>query len=335
MSTKVLLIEDDLQLQTDLNEDLQALCFTVHTAEEAGRAIELAQGNCYDLLITDIRIAGNQDGISALQAIRKTPGHHEIPCIVITGFSKDEVVLRALQTHIQAYLTKPFGLQTLYNTVQNCLQANRDKTEIQSAVQKVLSWFRLDPKSQEERREREKAPYKEQIEADRRYLYSIFCSGLQMNTVVQEKRQERFLLISMATDLWWALRPLELDYFKVNSLSLEAARQLASDYRKLLQKAKEAIETGKIGTGTYPKDQDPAKELRKDIFLRFIRRIESCQITPEETAYGWLLWELRPEVRKKSPYLNELYELLWGETPPKQRDWKEAGEILRQAQNLS
>jgi CheY-like chemotaxis protein len=331
MSTKVLLIEDDLTFQADLNEDLQALCFTVHTAEEAGRALELAQINRYDLLITDIRIAGKDDGISALQRIRQTPGHHEIPCIVITGFSNNEVVHRALQTHIQAYLTKPFGLQALYNTVNNCLQANRDKTEIQGAVQKLMRWLRLDPKSQEERRELEKAPYKKQIEADRRYLYSIFCSGLQMNTVVQEKRQERFLLISTATDLWWALRPLEVGYFRFNSLPLEPARQLASNYQILLQRAKRAIETGQSGTGVYPKDQHPGKE----IFLRFIRRIESCQITPEETAYGWLLWELKPEVREKNLYLSGLYELLWGETPPKQRGWKGADEIMRQAEELS
>ena len=331
MSTRVLLLEDNLDLQEELRDNLQAICCTVHTSEDAAGAIELAGRNHYDLMVTDIRLAGNKDGISALEAIRKTPRHGDLPCIVITGFSENEVVLRALEVHIQAYLTKPFGLGALYNSVQTCLKAQTGKTEVQSAVQTLMRWFRLDPKSQEEKREREKAPLLEQIESARRNIYSIFCSGLQMNTDNEGRAQERFLLISMATDIWHELRGPEKSFFKFHSLPVDESRALVGEYQKILARLKDAIAKSRSGTGIYPKDQN----LSKDVFVRFVRRIEARQITPEETAMGWLLWELREDARSKDSRLQEMHQLLWGQDAPEQRRWKDPKEILQEARRLN
>lgn len=328
MATTVLVLEDDENLQESLREDLEALCLTVHTSADAERAIELAGRNHYDLMVTDIRIAGKRDGIEALEAIRRTSGHQELPCIVITGFSENEVVLRALKVNIQAYLAKPFDLRTLYNTVNACLNAQKGRPELLRAVHGLLRWFKLDPKSQEERREQEKAPLRQEIEKARSYLYSIFCSGLQMNTQGSQRTRERFLLISAATDIWHQLRPLERDYFGFSKLPRDEARLLVTRYSEVLAHLKNFTERSAMGSGIYPANQN----LPKEVFIRFVRRIESRQITPEETSYGWWLWEIQPEIRNGSPKLQELYQLLWGEQPPEQRRWKESSELILEAE---
>ena len=323
----ILLLEDEALLRESIYDDLKDALYEVHDTENLQQALALAQRNRYDLMLTDVRLPGQGDGIEALRQVRQTPKNQNLPGIIMTGFNDDTAALRALHSDVQGYLHKPFGARQLYTALDSCFSSLQEVSQVQSAFQGILRIFGLDDKSKEERKERAKAPSLQTIQHHRREIFSTFCTGLQMNLKVEgqeSKRMERFLYITAAQDIWFRLRPLEKAHFKFIALDLEQAQQLATDYEKTSELLKNFIRNKLAGSGQYPKEEG----LPKELFLNFLRRIEEHFITAVEASYSWCLWELPAETRKKSTLLQELHQLAWGETLPARRRYREAKEFV-------
>lgn len=330
----ILLLEDEELLREGLCDSLRDALYEVHDTENLQQALTLAQRNRYDLMLTDVRLPGQGDGIEALRQVRQTRQNHNLPGIIMTGFNDDAAALRALYSGVQGYLHKPFQTRELYTAIDSCLSSQQDASQVQNAFQGILRVFSLDDRSKEERKERSKAPFFDKVQQHRREIFSTFCTGLQMNLKLQDKgeqqpaRLERFLYITAAQDVWFKLRSLEKATFRFLALTLEQAQHLASEYESVSNSLNTLIQQRLSGSGLYPKDEG----LPKETFLRFLRRIEEHLITPEEASYSWCLWEFPVDTRKKYLLLQELYQLAWGETVPTRRRWREAKEFLDEAQ---
>ncbi len=113
MSEKIniLIIEDEEILAWDLSENLQREGYhIVETVADGKEAMEIFLQNEIDLILCDINIDGQWDGIETMTNILKIK---QLPLIYLTALSDKETIERAKNTQPAAYVTKPFQLESL------------------------------------------------------------------------------------------------------------------------------------------------------------------------------------------------------------------------------
>jgi two-component system, response regulator PdtaR len=113
MSEKIniLIIEDEEILAWDLREKLRKEGYhVVENVSSGAEALEVFQQNEIDLILCDINIDGEWDGIETMNNILKIK---QVPIIYLTALSDKETIERAKHTQPAAYVTKPFQLQNL------------------------------------------------------------------------------------------------------------------------------------------------------------------------------------------------------------------------------
>ncbi|HKL19178.1 MAG TPA: response regulator [Halalkalibaculum sp.] len=113
---KVMIVEDDLILNLLYESYLERLGFETEGELVYGKtAIETAKNLSPDLVIMDISLEGEIDGIDAMLEIRK---FSDVPVIYITGNSDPYHVKRAEETDYIDYLTKPIEFDDLKMSVK-------------------------------------------------------------------------------------------------------------------------------------------------------------------------------------------------------------------------
>ncbi|MVM28504.1 response regulator [Spirosoma sp. HMF4905] len=102
---QILVIEDEAVLAMYVSDLLENQGYeVVGTADNGREALTLYQQNRVDLVLCDINLKGDWDGIETIQnIIRFKP----VPVIYMTAQTDKETVERAKQTYPAAYLTKP------------------------------------------------------------------------------------------------------------------------------------------------------------------------------------------------------------------------------------
>lgn len=113
----ILVVEDDPRSRDSVIGFLKMQGHEVDGAASATEAVNKVQATSYQLLLNDIRIQGDLDGVEALEVIRRICP--EIRCILMTGFSDADAPLRAARLQADDYLLKPFKLQTLLQSVRS------------------------------------------------------------------------------------------------------------------------------------------------------------------------------------------------------------------------
>ncbi|NGP87586.1 response regulator [Fodinibius halophilus] len=125
MGTKeknVIIVEDDLILNLLYESYLERLGFQTEGELVYGKtAIEIAQKIDPDLIVMDISLEGDIDGIDAMLEIRK---FSKVPVIYITGNSDPYHVERAEATDYLDYLTKPIEFDDLKKAVSKHFPLN-------------------------------------------------------------------------------------------------------------------------------------------------------------------------------------------------------------------
>ncbi len=101
--TKVLLIDDDVELTTLLQEYLTEEGYDVATDTDARAAIAAAAGNTVDIIVLDIMMP-QMSGIEALQRIRRLS---QIPVLMLTARGDDIDRISGLNLGADDYVPKP------------------------------------------------------------------------------------------------------------------------------------------------------------------------------------------------------------------------------------
>lgn len=113
---KVIIVEDDLILNLLYESYLERLGFETEGELVYGKtAIEAAKKLNPDLIIMDISLEGEIDGIDAMLEIRE---FSDVPVIYITGNSDPYHVGRAKETNYLDYLTKPIEFDDLKKSIE-------------------------------------------------------------------------------------------------------------------------------------------------------------------------------------------------------------------------
>ncbi len=144
MSQKVLIVEDESIVAMEIASYVKNLGYEViDTVSNAEDAVQTALEQTPDVILMDVRLKGEEDGISAAKRITE---HQKIAIIYITAFSDDESIERAIETNPAAYLTKPFNRKELAAALKiamkrTILQGNYERV---GAI-KISDEFSFDP----------------------------------------------------------------------------------------------------------------------------------------------------------------------------------------------
>ena len=111
MKKNVLIVEDESIVALEISDFVEELGFNViKIVSSAKKALDAVHSNRLDLVLMDVQIKGDIDGISCSKEIKKIK---DIPIIYISAFSDDETLTRAIETNPSSYLVKPFNTKEL------------------------------------------------------------------------------------------------------------------------------------------------------------------------------------------------------------------------------
>lgn len=121
--SKILIVEDEGITAQALREALIDMGHRVVGVAVTGwEAIKKSIDLKPDLVIMDIKLRGEVDGISAAQRIQS---QLDIPVIYLTAYSDEQTLKRVVHSKAYGYLVKPFDEYELQSTVDKVLRQHR------------------------------------------------------------------------------------------------------------------------------------------------------------------------------------------------------------------
>lgn len=117
---QVLLVEDDIPTQ-DFMVMALGKRFQLLTAVSADEAREVLSQHHVDIILMDLSIRGEEDGIMLTKDIRTRDQWKHIPIIALTAHAYDRDRENSLQAGCNAYFPKPFNRAELLGEIDNLL----------------------------------------------------------------------------------------------------------------------------------------------------------------------------------------------------------------------
>ncbi|MFM6350506.1 MAG: response regulator transcription factor, partial [Dolichospermum sp.] len=117
----ILVIEDESQILSNLQEILELADFNVITAVDGITGLQLAKSKNPDLIICDIMMPG-LNGYEVLQKLRQEPRCADIPLIFLTAKANRNDLRQGMCLGADDYITKPFEPTEILQAVKARLQ---------------------------------------------------------------------------------------------------------------------------------------------------------------------------------------------------------------------
>jgi DNA-binding response OmpR family regulator len=113
---RALIVEDEVLIAEELRERLSRLGFSVIGAvDSADEGIAIATRECPDLVLMDIRLRGEKDGVQAAQEIREQV---DVSIVYVSAHSDLLTVERAKRTDHDGFILKPFHRRELQSVIE-------------------------------------------------------------------------------------------------------------------------------------------------------------------------------------------------------------------------
>jgi two-component system, cell cycle sensor histidine kinase and response regulator CckA len=124
----ILVVEDERIVACDIEESLLALGYDVMgTASSADECWSAVARRRPDLVLMDVRIQGEVDGIETARRLKK---NYDIPVVYLTAYADERSIERACETAPHGYVLKPFRSGELRSAVEVALVKHRLETEL-------------------------------------------------------------------------------------------------------------------------------------------------------------------------------------------------------------
>ena len=133
MKANILIVEDESIVAQDLQFILEDLGYNAsETANSGELAIQKAAQINPDLILMDIRILGEIDGITTAQRILQ---QFDIPVVYLTAYADDDTIARAKLTSPYGYIIKPFEERELRTTIEIALYKHQQEKQLKENSQ--------------------------------------------------------------------------------------------------------------------------------------------------------------------------------------------------------
>jgi len=122
---QILVVDDERIVAAGIKHELEDFGYTVTgLASSADNAVEQAVRGKPDLVLMDIHLKGERDGIEAAREIRDRCG---IPVVYLSAFADPETIARAGATEAYGYLLKPYEERELQTTIEIALAKHQSE----------------------------------------------------------------------------------------------------------------------------------------------------------------------------------------------------------------
>ena len=143
--SNILIVEDESIVALELSGYIESLGFKVAgIASSANQAYKIMQNNEIDLILMDVQIKGEIDGITCAREIKKSK---DIALIYISAFSDDDTLQRAIETNPSSYLIKPLNRMELKVAIGIAMKNSSDSSMVGDII--LDSEFSFDSKNRE------------------------------------------------------------------------------------------------------------------------------------------------------------------------------------------
>jgi PAS domain S-box-containing protein len=137
---RIMVVEDEAVISMEIQDRLtkmgHSICATAVSGEEA---VCVATDRRPDLILMDVQLRGEADGVQAAKQIRDKI---EIPVIYLTAFADDSTVERARQTEPFGYLIKPFSEKELYAAIEMALYKHSMEARLKESQRQYATTVR-------------------------------------------------------------------------------------------------------------------------------------------------------------------------------------------------
>lgn len=112
----LLYVEDDLDVADEVAYFLRKKIATLHLAKNGEEGLELFRKFFPDIIVTDIQMP-KMNGLDMIKIIHEE--NPKIPIIITSAFNETEMLLKAIDVGVDAYMLKPINLKDLLAKIQN------------------------------------------------------------------------------------------------------------------------------------------------------------------------------------------------------------------------
>lgn len=206
MSSNILIVEDESIVALEISSFVKELGYSVvGSVSNSLSALKMVDENHIDLVLMDVHIKGDDDGITCAESIKKIK---DIPIIYISAFSDDVTLERAIQTNPSAYLVKPFNPRELKVAISIATKKEMQEMRVGDIV--FDKEFSFDTKTDE-----------------------LICLGESIHLTKQEQNLLSFLLDSKNTTI--SLYEVENEIWPDKTINDNTRRGLVSRLRSKLK----------------------------------------------------------------------------------------------------
>lgn len=118
-SSNILVVDDDRVTRDLLHEVLAGEGYRVVTSGSGEEALEIGEQECFDVIISDMKLGSDLNGLDVLRAYKSIQPESEV--ILITAFGSMETAIEAVKAGAFDYLSKPFKIEEVLLQVQRAL----------------------------------------------------------------------------------------------------------------------------------------------------------------------------------------------------------------------
>lgn len=134
-NTQILIVEDESIVAEDIKATVQKMGYSVSAVVSSGEdAVSEAEEKRPDLILMDIMLRGEMNGIEAAGRIRSTCN---IPVIYLTAYADEKIIEEAKLTEPFGYITKPFENRELHSSIEMALY----KHKIENRLRESQAWL--------------------------------------------------------------------------------------------------------------------------------------------------------------------------------------------------
>jgi DNA-binding response OmpR family regulator len=120
MAEKILVVEDDTNIEQLVTFKLKNSGYQVHIAHNGVEALEFLEKNSVDLIVTDVMMPV-MGGKELVIELKKNPATKGIPVIMLTSRTLEKEIVEGFALGIEDYIKKPFSPQELIVRIKTVL----------------------------------------------------------------------------------------------------------------------------------------------------------------------------------------------------------------------
>ncbi len=186
---KILVVEDAIITAEDIRESLQDTGYVVIGVVSSGEeAIKKVEEENPDLVLMDIMLQGEMDGIETAKQIRS---RFSVPVVYLTAYSDKKILERAKITEPFGYIIKPFNERELHINVEMALYKHKMESKLEIKLMEAY----------------------EKLYESEKYLRTIIDSSIDGITVVNEQGRFEFGNDSFFKIIEWPKEEIIGNYF--------------------------------------------------------------------------------------------------------------------------